>query len=88
MLKENYYLLTIVKRAVSDYLIHTMSRTLHIIGLQCKAQPEEPLYQGGILKDEHPVMRPSIIGETTAGFYTPAFVLKNLTQGNIYCFSS
>ncbi|XP_022762275.1 uncharacterized protein LOC111308227 [Durio zibethinus] len=55
---------------------------------ECKAQPEEPLYQGGILKDEPPVMRPSIIGEAATGFYTPAFVLKNLTQGNIYCFST
>ncbi|KAL4302547.1 hypothetical protein GQ457_10G024190 [Hibiscus cannabinus] len=55
---------------------------------ECKAQPEEPLYQGGILKDEPPIMRPSIIGETATGFYTPAFVLNNLTVGNIYCFST
>ncbi|XVF67904.1 hypothetical protein PTKIN_Ptkin10aG0159600 [Pterospermum kingtungense] len=55
---------------------------------ECKAQPEEPLYQGGILKHEPPVMRPSIIGQTATGFYTPAFVLKNLTQGNFYCFST
>ncbi|XVE93831.1 hypothetical protein REPUB_Repub01dG0228600 [Reevesia pubescens] len=41
--------------------------------IECKTQPEEPLYQGGILKDEPPIMRPSIIGETATGFYTPAF---------------
>ncbi|XP_022749204.1 uncharacterized protein LOC111298742 [Durio zibethinus] len=55
---------------------------------ECKAEPEKPLYLGGMLKDEPPVMRPSIIGDTATGFYTPAFVLKNLTQGNIYCFST
>ncbi|XVF45508.1 hypothetical protein PTKIN_Ptkin02bG0212200 [Pterospermum kingtungense] len=56
---------------------------------ECKAQPEKPLYKGGILKDEPPAMRPSTInGDTATGFYTPAFVLKNLTQGNIYCFST
>ncbi|KAA3465579.1 exoglucanase/xylanase-like [Gossypium australe] len=55
---------------------------------ECKAQPEEPLYQGGILKGEPPIMRPAIIGETATGFYTPAFLLKNLTLGNFYCFSS
>ncbi|XVE67137.1 hypothetical protein DITRI_Ditri08aG0136600 [Diplodiscus trichospermus] len=55
---------------------------------ECKAQPEEPLYQGGILKNEPPVMGPRIIGEIATGFYTPAFVLKNLSQGNIYSFSS
>ncbi|XVF67905.1 hypothetical protein PTKIN_Ptkin10aG0159600 [Pterospermum kingtungense] len=64
------------------------SHLFHDIVLQCKAQPEEPLYQGGILKHEPPVMRPSIIGQTATGFYTPAFVLKNLTQGNFYCFST
>ncbi|MFQ6667678.1 hypothetical protein Gotur_033611 [Gossypium turneri] len=31
---------------------------------ECKAQPEEPLYQGGILKDEPPIMRPAIFGKT------------------------
>ncbi|XP_021286629.1 uncharacterized protein LOC110418273 isoform X1 [Herrania umbratica] len=55
---------------------------------ECKAQPEEPLYQGGMLKDQQPVMRRFIIGETATGFYTPAFVLKNLTQGSVYCFST
>ncbi|XP_017970131.1 PREDICTED: anti-sigma-I factor RsgI6 [Theobroma cacao] len=55
---------------------------------ECKAQPEEPLYQGGILKDQQPVMKRSIISETATGFYTPAFVLKNLTQGSVYCFST
>ncbi|PPS14792.1 hypothetical protein GOBAR_AA05779 [Gossypium barbadense] len=55
---------------------------------ECKAQPEEPLYQGGILKDEPPIMKPAIIGKTATGFYTPAFLLKNLTLGNLYCFST
>lgn len=55
---------------------------------ECKAQPEEPLYQGGILKDEPPIMKPAIIGKTATGFYTPAFLLKNLTVGNFYCFST
>ncbi|TYI98183.1 hypothetical protein E1A91_D01G195800v1 [Gossypium mustelinum] len=56
--------------------------------IECKAQPEEPLYQGGILKDETPIMRPAIFGKTATGFYTPAFLLKNLTVGNFYCFST
>lgn len=62
-----------------------MSMTIvdDVVGLQCKAQPEEPLYHGGILKDE-----PPSIGETATGFYTPAFLLKNLTLANFYCFSS
>ncbi|PPD73144.1 hypothetical protein GOBAR_DD29933 [Gossypium barbadense] len=41
---------------------------------ECKAQPEEPLYQEGILKDEPPIMRPAIFGETATGFYTPAWI--------------
>ncbi|TYG50196.1 hypothetical protein ES288_D10G155300v1 [Gossypium darwinii] len=32
-------------------------------------------------------MRPAIFGETATGFYTPGFLLKNLTVGNFYCFS-
>ncbi|KAK8699089.1 hypothetical protein V6N13_115186 [Hibiscus sabdariffa] len=35
---------------------------------ECKARPEEPLYQGGILKDEPPIMQPSIIGETATAW--------------------
>ncbi|KAG4126023.1 hypothetical protein ERO13_D10G132401v2 [Gossypium hirsutum] len=33
-------------------------------------------------------MRPAIFGETATGFYTPGFLLKNLTVGNFYCFST
>ncbi|GAV88400.1 Glyco_hydro_10 domain-containing protein [Cephalotus follicularis] len=54
---------------------------------ECKAHPEEPLYNGGILKDQLPIDLQAIDDSATS-FYTPAFILHNLTQGNIYCFSS
>ncbi|KAK2665556.1 hypothetical protein Ddye_004130 [Dipteronia dyeriana] len=53
---------------------------------ECKEQPEDPLYNGGILKHEAPENLISIADSST-GFYSPAFVLHNLTQGTIYCFS-
>ncbi|XP_042984228.1 endo-1,4-beta-xylanase 5 isoform X2 [Carya illinoinensis] len=51
---------------------------------QCKKQPEEALYKGGILSNQ-PVSR---IGVSAISAYSPALILYNLTQGTIYCFSS
>ncbi|XP_015893369.3 endo-1,4-beta-xylanase 5 [Ziziphus jujuba] len=50
---------------------------------ECKAEVERPLYNGGILKDQ-----PAVKDSETSGVYSPAFILHNLTPGNIYCFSS
>ncbi|KAJ4964813.1 hypothetical protein NE237_016662 [Protea cynaroides] len=49
---------------------------------ECKPQPEDPLYNGGILKDYA-----TENGLETAGVYSPAFVLQNLTHSTKYCFS-
>ncbi|XP_058190888.1 endo-1,4-beta-xylanase 5 isoform X1 [Rhododendron vialii] len=54
---------------------------------KCKVQPEEPLYNGGILKNQALDVHP-IVGDNGNTDYWPAFVLQNLTQGTIYCFSS
>ncbi|KAJ4716006.1 Endo-1,4-beta-xylanase [Melia azedarach] len=54
---------------------------------ECKGLPEKPFYNGGILKNQVPENLSSITYSTTS-FYTPAFVLYNLTQGTIYCFST
>ncbi|KAG6651594.1 hypothetical protein I3843_06G117500 [Carya illinoinensis] len=51
---------------------------------ECKKQPEEALYKGGILSNQ-PVSR---IGVSAISAYSPALILYNLTQGTIYCFSS
>ncbi|KAM6559048.1 hypothetical protein CsatA_028287 [Cannabis sativa] len=53
---------------------------------ECKVKPERPLYNGGILNKE----KPRAVGEygSDDGFYSPAFILRNLTQSTIYCFSS
>ncbi|KAJ4850606.1 hypothetical protein Tsubulata_024335, partial [Turnera subulata] len=49
---------------------------------ECKAVPEEPLYSGGILKDQ-----PPFVQQSSSGDYTPALLLHNLSNGTIYCFS-
>ncbi|XP_059654958.1 endo-1,4-beta-xylanase 5-like [Cornus florida] len=49
---------------------------------ECKAYPEKPLYDGGILKDHVPDFT-SKIGNNGTGI-----PLQHLTQGTIYCFSS
>ncbi|KAH9655239.1 GH10 domain-containing protein [Citrus sinensis] len=54
---------------------------------ECKELPEQPLYNGGMLKN-HPPENFSSIAHFSTGFYTPAFILHNLTPGTIYCFSS
>ncbi|XP_059654005.1 endo-1,4-beta-xylanase 5-like isoform X2 [Cornus florida] len=51
--------------------------------IECKAQPQEPLYDGGILKDRVPDFTPKIGSKGV-----PAFLLQHLTRGTIYCFSS
>lgn len=54
---------------------------------KCKELPEEPLYHGGMLKDEPPVTE-FIANDRGNAAYYPSFILRNLTQGSIYCFSS
>ncbi|GKV20960.1 hypothetical protein SLEP1_g31000 [Rubroshorea leprosula] len=54
---------------------------------ECQAWPEKPLYGGGILKHQPPMVSQNN-GKFAIGVYTPAFILYNLTQGTIYCFSS
>ncbi|XP_051144050.1 endo-1,4-beta-xylanase 4-like [Andrographis paniculata] len=44
---------------------------------ECKSQPENALYGGGLLKDRHPVFEKDLL----------LFKLENLTQGYKYCFS-
>lgn len=51
---------------------------------QCKARAEGPLYDGGILKGARWDI-PRVLAD---GVYSPAFVLRNLTTGTKYCFSS
>ncbi|XP_022860189.1 uncharacterized protein LOC111380770 isoform X3 [Olea europaea var. sylvestris] len=53
---------------------------------QCKLHPEEPLYNGGILKDQVPNSLQSILDNGDQVSY-PTFLLQNLTEGNRYCFS-
>ncbi|KAL2460072.1 Glycosyl hydrolase family 10 protein [Abeliophyllum distichum] len=53
---------------------------------ECKLLPEEPLYNGGILKDQDPNLLRSILDNGDQVSY-PTFLLQNLTQGNKYCFS-
>ncbi|CAA3026062.1 NUCLEAR FUSION DEFECTIVE 4-like [Olea europaea subsp. europaea] len=53
---------------------------------QCKLHPEEPLYNGGILKDQVPNFLQSILDNGDQVSY-PTFLLQNLTEGNRYCFS-
>ncbi|RXH87623.1 hypothetical protein DVH24_034523 [Malus domestica] len=48
---------------------------------ECKLQPEEPLYGGGIIVDR-------LGNSASSGVYSTSFILHNLTQGTIYCFSS
>ncbi|KAM1006817.1 hypothetical protein COP2_003614 [Malus domestica] len=48
---------------------------------ECKLQPEEPLYGGGIIVDR-------LGNSASGGVYSTSFILHNLTQGTIYCFSS
>ncbi|XP_010531544.1 PREDICTED: uncharacterized protein LOC104807819 [Tarenaya hassleriana] len=49
---------------------------------ECKLEPERALYNGGILKDEA-----YGVALVEGAHYTPAFLLQNLTQHIIYCFS-
>ncbi|XP_057493837.1 endo-1,4-beta-xylanase 5-like [Actinidia eriantha] len=54
---------------------------------KCKRRPEEPLYGGGVLKDEALNFQP-IVDDSGSTVYWPAFVLQSLTQGTLYSFSS
>lgn len=54
---------------------------------QCKLEAEDPLYNGGILKDEATTMES--IDDGNGNFISwPAFVLPNLTPSTFYTFSS
>lgn len=54
---------------------------------QCRTNPEEPLYNGGILKDQVPdFQRVPADKETAANL--PILQLKNLTRNTYYSFSS
>jgi hypothetical protein len=50
-------------------------------------QVKNPLYNGGIFKDQAPPTQIRI-SDFSDGFYTPALILHNPTQGINYCFSS
>ncbi|KAI4297746.1 hypothetical protein L6164_037617 [Bauhinia variegata] len=55
---------------------------------ECKGQPEEPLYRGGIFKNaEEQSQGVELQVEDSIGYYTPSFVLNGLAQDTIYCFS-
>ncbi|KAI4297748.1 hypothetical protein L6164_037619 [Bauhinia variegata] len=55
---------------------------------ECKGQPEEPLYRGGIFKNvEEQSQGVELQVEDSIGYYTPSFVLNGLPQDTIYCFS-
>ncbi|CAK9162089.1 unnamed protein product [Ilex paraguariensis] len=54
---------------------------------ECKVHAEEPLYNGGVLKD-HQVSTMAVEDNNGTRIYSPAFLLHNLIQGTIYCFSS
>ncbi|KAM3287627.1 endo-1,4-beta-xylanase 5 [Capsicum chacoense] len=54
---------------------------------ECQAEPEAPLYNGGILTNKFPVYKPvkDINGDMV---YSPTLSLENLSPGSIYSFSS
>ncbi|ESQ53108.1 hypothetical protein EUTSA_v10024805mg [Eutrema salsugineum] len=54
---------------------------------ECRAEPEKPLYNGGILKDKEPSVSGTDTLRSVGTRYTPAYILHNLTQNTIYCFS-
>ncbi|CAK7329510.1 unnamed protein product [Dovyalis caffra] len=54
---------------------------------ECKAAAEKPLYNGGIFKDQAPLTQHRT-SDSSDGYYIPALILHNLTQGTMYCFSS
>ncbi|VVA15653.1 PREDICTED: endo-1 4-beta-xylanase [Prunus dulcis] len=57
---------------------------------ECKMQPEAALYGGGIINDQASGAEGSLgnSATTSSGVYSPSFILHNLSQGTIYCFSS
>ncbi|CAN6685330.1 unnamed protein product [Malus baccata var. baccata] len=61
-------------------IVFSSLRSIVLFG-QCKLQPEEPLYGGGIIVDQ-------LGTSASSGVYSPSFILHNLTEGTIYCFSS
>ncbi|XP_051146893.1 endo-1,4-beta-xylanase 5-like [Andrographis paniculata] len=54
---------------------------------ECKSWPEDPLYNGGIIK-EFQILGSWSKNQSRIPVNSPAFVLKNLTGNTIYCFSS
>ncbi|PQQ07309.1 putative endo-1 4-beta-xylanase C [Prunus yedoensis var. nudiflora] len=57
---------------------------------ECKMQPEAALYGGGIINDQASGVEGSLgnSATTSSGVYSPSFILHDLSQGTIYCFSS
>ncbi|KAI3447951.1 hypothetical protein Pfo_004616 [Paulownia fortunei] len=53
---------------------------------ECKLQPEDPLYNGGMLKNEGPNFQ-QVILDNGDRVNSPSFLLQNLDQGTKYCFS-
>ncbi|CAN7033867.1 hypothetical protein IGI04_031834 [Brassica rapa subsp. trilocularis] len=54
---------------------------------ECRAEPEKPLYNGGMLKGEEASGSGRDTLRSVGASYTPAYILHNLTQNTIYCFS-
>lgn len=58
---------------------------IYLFIFQCKSYPEDPLYNGGILKDNVEGNFGNHLMETVS--YSPAFLLENLTATTRYTFS-
>uniref|UniRef100_A0A7N0UWB9 GH10 domain-containing protein n=1 Tax=Kalanchoe fedtschenkoi TaxID=63787 RepID=A0A7N0UWB9_KALFE len=52
---------------------------------ECKARPEHPLYNGGILQDQRAKLRHRSYNAASGS--SPQIVLRNLTGNTYYCFS-
>ncbi|KAJ7967180.1 Endo-1,4-beta-xylanase [Quillaja saponaria] len=54
---------------------------------ECKGKPEKPLYNGGILKNKSQNVEEGRVAYYADAFYSPSFILHNLTEVTVYCFS-
>ncbi|KAL9686032.1 hypothetical protein QQ045_023487 [Rhodiola kirilowii] len=52
--------------------------------LMCKARPQYPLYNGGILKNQPTIFQHN---NASSGVSSPAILLQNLTHNTYYCLS-
>ncbi|XP_073045968.1 endo-1,4-beta-xylanase 5-like isoform X2 [Primulina eburnea] len=53
---------------------------------ECKLEVEDPLYNGGMLKDQEPTIEQVVLGDCVR-VNALVFSLQNVTQGTKYCFS-